>query len=127
MNTEALLEAKVELDRWCSLSLSEPPACVQPPPATSNATGLCAFPANAQERPPLPLCSHINALTLAHALGVDAVLIPPAWSRTPASFSRKDQTWNRSEPVSTLLDLEAMSALWAQRGMRLLEVGWAFP
>lgn len=72
----------------------------------------------------LPLCSHVNALTLGHALGVDAVLMPPAWSRTPDSFNqtKHGQHWAKDNPVSSLLDLQAMADSWAQRGIRLLEV-----
>lgn len=76
-------------------------------------------------RSPCPLRSHVNALMLAHALGVDAVLVPPAWSRNPGDFnhSKFDQQWVKNNPASTLLDLESMAAAWAQRGIQLVEVG----
>ena len=73
------------------------------------------------------LRSHVTGLTLAQALGVDAVVLPPAWSRTADSFnrSRLDQTWFKDNPVSTLLDVEAMAANWSQRGIQLLQASLA--
>lgn len=66
----------------------------------------------------------MNALTLGYALGVDALVMPPAWSRSPGDFnhSKFDQQWVKDNPVNALLDLQAMAAGWAQRGIRLLEV-----
>ena len=80
--------------------------------------GVCLLPC---------LCSHVTGLTLAQALGVDAVVLPPAWSRTADSFnrSRLDQTWFKDNPVSTLLDVEAMAANWSQRGIQLLQASLA--
>lgn len=84
------------------------PTPATPPPAAARA-GLTN-----------QLNAHINALTLAHAMGADALLMPHAFSRPHLNHTRETAGW-RAEPLSTLLDVPAMREAWAQRGLRLIE------
>lgn len=110
------------------------------------------------------LLSHVNALTLAHAVGAE-LWMPPVWARSsfnhvsreglpscgedsyllprsspgscacPCSWlhalhaqTMHDRTvWRQGIPLSTLLDLGAMSAAWQTRGLVLHEAQHSQP
>lgn len=67
------------------------------------------------------LNSHLNALVLAYALGVDGVIMPPAWSRHSFDHGSGLDGWRMNETLGSLLDLEAMREVWHKRGIQLLE------
>lgn len=67
------------------------------------------------------LNSHVNALTLAYAAGFDAPIMPGSIYRVSFNHSKGGGEWHHT-PVSTLLDVAAMQAHWARRGLELLEV-----
>ena len=66
--------------------------------------------------------AHLTGLMIAQEVGAAAVL-HPAWARTVFKFG-SEASW-RIVPIDTLLDVESMVALWAQRNLTIYRVGAA--
>jgi hypothetical protein len=69
------------------------------------------------------LLSHVNAVTLALAAGLDGVVLPPAWSRPHFNHSVEEDVWNRSTPITTLIDIAEMRRRLEPAGIEVFEVG----
>ncbi|GBF97806.1 hypothetical protein Rsub_11332 [Raphidocelis subcapitata] len=67
------------------------------------------------------MISHLNAVTLALAAGLDGVILPPAWSRPHFNHSVDEDVWNKNTPIATLLDIAEMRRRLAPAGIDVLE------
>ncbi|KAL4427809.1 hypothetical protein ABPG75_001898 [Micractinium tetrahymenae] len=73
--------------------------------------------------PPVHQPSVAQAFTLADALGVDAIIVPPAQHRRSFNHSTTDSSVYYNASASTLLDMPAIRDAWAPLGIRVLEEG----
>lgn len=75
-----------------------------------------------RQRSCCPSLHPAQGFTLADALGIDVILVPPATHRTSFDHKARDLSPYYPAPADTLLDVAGIRQAYASRGVHVLEV-----